>query len=103
MHNALLLSSENQLLREENTRQKKKTKGQKRIAIGGTLTVAQGQELASQPKNQKNKSLADSPNDGPNGSVSGDTATGLVKKKRAPGKCSKCGSLGHTARTCIIA
>ncbi|KAH9203553.1 hypothetical protein DL95DRAFT_502723 [Leptodontidium sp. 2 PMI_412] len=96
MYNALQLNSENQLLREENLRQKKKTKAQRRIATGGTLTVAQGQELASPPNPRKRKS----PANGPIENVSSETASGPAKEKRAPMKCSKCGSLIHNARNC---
>jgi len=89
MHSALFLADENRQLRSESQRQKKK-KEQSRIYVanGGTLTVAEGVARAKQRREEESSSQQ----------VSGDDVGN--SKRRAPGKCSKCGSIEHNARMC---
>jgi len=89
MHGALFLADENRQLRSESQWQKKK-KEQSRIYVanGGTLTVAEGVARARQRREEEGRSQQ----------ANGDDASN--SKRRAPGKCSKCGSLEHNARMC---
>lgn len=89
MHSAVILASENEKLRAENARQKKK-KAQKRtyIARGGILTVADGLGLIEQRET---------------GQIELEEEMQLFTSapyQRAPPRCSLCNSLEHNARTC---
>jgi hypothetical protein len=79
MHNALILDHENKRLTAANKGQKKKrAKNRSYIATGGTLTVAEGAELAEQANR----------------------ATEPSERTRAPPRCSLCRLLSHKANRC---
>ena len=83
MSSAVLLASENEKLRMENQRQKRKrAKKCTYIARGGVLLGAEGASRAQ--------------------AAQGGAAEGAAAERpqRAPRKCSICKSLEHTARTC---
>ena len=86
MNGAVLLAHENEQLRNENHRQKRK-RGSRRsyLAKGGVLTGAEAQSLIEQDVISRNTDEA--------------RDRGEVRQ-RAPPKCSVCNSLEHTARTC---
>ena len=86
MHGAVLLANENEKLRVENQRQKRK-RVQKRslIAKGGILSSAEAQNLIEKGEDSQMQ-------------VVEDRQSGA--QQRAPRKCSLCSSLEHTARTC---
>ena len=83
MSSTVLLASENEKLRMENQRQKRK-KAQRRtyIAKGGVLSGAEGASRASAAEE---------------GAAA---AAAAERPQRAPRKCSMCTSTEHTARTC---
>ena len=80
MSSTVLLASENEKLRMENQRQKRK-KAQRRtyIAKGGVLSGAEGASRASAAE---------------------EGAAAAERPQRALRKCSMCTSTEHTARTC---
>jgi len=86
MLSAVLLASENEKLRIENQRQKKK-RVEKRtyIARGGVLSGAEGASRAQAAQE---------------GVVEGAAEAATERPQRAPRKCSICYSIEHTARTC---
>lgn len=97
VHEKALLMAEVAALRAENKHQKQKRARQKGyIREGGSITVQDGQEsvqkrvVREQPKdNAENIDPA---------LLTEQLRSGRVK---APGRCSKCGSFEHNARTCI--
>ena len=87
MSSAVLLASENEKLRMENQRQKRKrAKRRLYIARGGVLTGAEGQSLAQNIQTRREDAVAEAAAERP---------------QRAPRKCSICNSTGHTKRTCL--
>ena len=96
VHERAILLAENAVLRTENQRQKRK-RAQRRqtVASGGTLSVQNGQDrlvnnevqeqLEDEIRVAKVMDLASQPNG---------------RRKKAPSRCSKCGSFEHTARAC---
>jgi len=89
MHNTLFLTDENGQLRSENQRQKKKKEqGRTYVANGGTLTIAEGIAKAK----CRREGEFDTQH------VNSDNVDN--SKRRAPSKCSKCGSLEHNASIC---
>ena len=89
IQSAALLASKNAQLRLANNKQKRKREAKKAyIAHGGVLTIAEGQEQARSKESGQSS-----------GSGSTD-AEPPEPKRRAPGKCSVCGSEEHNARTC---
>ena len=86
MSSAVLLVSENEKLRVENQRQKRKrAKRRTYIARGGILSGAEGASRAQAAQK---------------GAAEGAAETAAERPQRAPRKCSMCKSLEHTARTC---
>lgn len=88
MHSAVILASQNEQLLAENRRQKRK-RAQKRsyIAKGGVLSVAEAQKLINIAVEAENQpTVAEAPE----------------QQKRAPPKCSLCGSLLHKANRCSV-
>jgi hypothetical protein len=86
MLSAVLLASENEKLRMENQRQKRKrAKKRTYVARGGVLLAAEGASCAQATQIR-----------------AADRAVEAAAKRpqRAPRKCSKCASTEHTARTC---
>jgi len=120
LNSAVLLAEENRLLREEGQRRRQKKEARRQfIATGGSLTVEEGLALASQLGQPTDGQPTDSqptdgqPTDGqpsggqPTGGQSqsgqeeaGQATTATQKRRRAPPKCSICGSLAHNARIC---
>jgi hypothetical protein len=86
MHSALFLAHENEKLRTENQRQKRK-KAEKRsyLAKGGILTGAEAESLIEKESISRTEAEV--------------RDRGEVRQ-RAPPKCSVCQSLEHNARTC---
>jgi len=86
MLSAVLLASENEKLRIENQRQKKKrAKKRTYIARGGVLSGAEGASRAQAARE---------------GVVERAAEAAAERPQRAPRKCSMCESTEHTARTC---
>jgi hypothetical protein len=96
-------------LREENQRRRQEKEQKRRqIAHGGSLTVAEGLDRIRQLDG-----LAVGPSNGPATELSTAAATELAttaanlasttgqKRRRAPPKCSVCGTVGHTARVTV--
>jgi hypothetical protein len=83
---AMLLTSENEKLRIENQRQKRK-RAQPRtyIARGGVLSGAEGLSRAQAAQTRHEEAPAEAAAERP---------------QRAPRKCSICASTEHNARTC---
>ncbi len=112
LNSAVLLAEEIQLLHKENQQRQQKKEQQRRfIATGGSLTVAQG--LAKIDKLDRPGQVQGSPErvGQAQGSIEGATqaqssvdgatqANTGQKRRRAPPKCSICGSLDHNARSC---
>jgi hypothetical protein len=89
MHNAVLLASENTDLQVANQRQKRKRNEPRRyIARGGILTVEEGKSRAAGSSNANEEA-----------GLHEEVAEPAPKRRRPP-KCSVCGIVGHTARTC---
>ena len=86
MHNAVLLTNENNSLRAANQKQKRKRE-QPRSYVGAESALT-GEESTKRAKNAKIRAEE---------VVSGQN---LAAQTRAPSKCSICSSLEHTARTC---
>jgi len=83
---AVLLVSENEKLRVENQRQKRKrAKRRTYIARGGVLSGAEGASRAQAAQK---------------GAAEGAAEAVAERPQRAPRKCSMCKSTEHTARTC---
>ena len=86
MSSAVLLASENEKLRIENQRQKKKrAKKRTYIARGGVLSGAEGASRAQAARE---------------GVVERAAEAAAERPQRVPRKCSMCESTEHTARTC---
>jgi hypothetical protein len=86
MSSAMLLASENEKLRMENQRQKRKrAKKRTYIARGGVLSAAEGVSCAQAAQIRAEDRAVEAAAERP---------------QRAPRKCSKCASTEHTARTC---
>ena len=86
MSSAVLLASENEKLRIENQRQKRKrAKKRTYIARGGVLSGAEGASRAQAAQARREDAVAEAAAERP---------------QRAPRKCSICCSTEHTARTC---
>ena len=86
MSSAILLASENERLRTENQRQKRKrAKRRTYVARGGVLLGAEGASRAQA---------------GQIGAAEGAAEAAAERPQRAPRKCSVCTSTEHTARTC---
>lgn len=99
MHNAVLLQEENSRLRAENTRQKRK-RAQRRafLQTGGSMTVGQG---VSGIVARQNAQRSQEPRpEAEGGETTVVEATMSTARKRAPPKCSRCGSIEHNARRC---
>lgn len=88
IHNAKILTSQNQHLLAENQRQKRK-RAQKRsyIARGGVLSGVEAQSLIDIAREAQNVPTEDVPRE---------------RRQRAPPRCSLCGSLLHKANKCSI-
>lgn len=99
MHNAVLLHDENSRLRAENARQKRK-RAQRRafIQTGGSMTVGQG--ITSATVRQDAQCSQEPRLEAEVGESTMAEATEPAAGKRAPRKCSVCGSTEHNARTC---
>ena len=90
MSSAILLATENQKLRMENQRQKRKRATRRTyIARGGVLSGAEG--LSRTQAVQKGAV---------EGAVEGAAEAAAERPQRAVRKCSMCKSTEHTARTC---
>lgn len=112
MHNGVLLHEENSRLRAENSRQKKKRARRAFIQTGGTMAIGEGinhlKTLQDAPKKDRRsrkprQKVQDSQK--PSREVEGGDAgpsemTAPKAQKRAPSKCSMCGSVEHNARSC---
>jgi hypothetical protein len=86
MHSAVLLAHENERLRTENRRQKRKqAKRRSYISKGGILTGAEAQSLIDKEQNARTEDVENEP---------------TQVRQRAPPKCSVCQSLEHNARKC---
>ena len=86
MSSAVLLASENEKLRMENQRQKRKrAKKRTYIARGGVLSGAEGASRAQAAQE---------------GAAEGAAEAAAERPQRAPRKCSMCKSTEHNARTC---
>ena len=87
MQSAALLADENNRLRTANHRQRqKRSQPVMSISQGGILTVAEGERL-TQSSQIVDPVLEEQ--------------LGAQPRRRAPPRYSVCGSLKHTARTCI--
>lgn len=88
IHNAVLLSHENEALRVANGIQKqKRAKTRASVSQGGVLTVQQGLDLVVQ--HNQMESVVEAP-------------VAVQPRKKAAPRCSACSSLEHTARTCSV-
>ena len=86
MSSAVLLAGENEKLRTENQRQKRKrAKRRTYIAKGGVLSGAEGASRAQAAQE---------------GSAEGVVEAATERPQRAVRKCSICKSTGHNARRC---
>jgi len=86
MHSAVLLTNENEKLRIENQRQKRKrAKWRLYISKGGILTGAEAQSLIEKEQESRTEVVQNEASQ---------------VRQRAPPKCSVCQSLEHNARTC---
>jgi hypothetical protein len=86
MHSAILLANENEKLRTENHRQKRRrVKKRSYILKGGVLTGAEAQSLIEKEQNTNVEVIEN------------EVAQG---RQRALPKCSICQSLQHNVRTC---
>ena len=86
MSSAVLLTSENEKLRVENQRQKRKrAKRRTYIARGGVLSGAEGASRAQAGQTRREEAV---------------TEAAAEQPQRAVRKCSMCKSTEHTARTC---
>ena len=96
VHERAILLAENVVLRTENQRQKRK-RAQRRqtVATGGTLSVQNGQDRLVNRKVQEQLEdeirIAE---------ISHSASQQNGRRKKAPSRCSKCGSFEHTARAC---
>jgi hypothetical protein len=96
VHKRAILLVENETLRAENQRQKRK-RAQRRqtVARGGTLSIQSGQdilvdnEVQAQIEGEVRAARITQPVDQQDG-----------RRERAPPRCSKCRSFQHTARSC---
>jgi hypothetical protein len=92
MHQMALLKSENRILREENEILSKRRRAKKtRLRQGGSLTLAEGQDIQTQNdvEVQVKEEMRQS---------SGRKPRTETKQRR----CGVCGKPGHNARTCIV-
>lgn len=86
MHNAAILARENERLFNANERKKQKqAKKRSYIATEGVLTVEEGVRRV-----ERRDTRTDAPIE----------VNSAQAQTRAPRRCSKCGSIDHTARTC---
>jgi hypothetical protein len=93
IHNGALLAAENKALREANKRRERKKKARRAtIAVGGSLTIGDGQNTILDGLVQAQLDLE--VRSAPLGARSSEPLA------RKPRKCSMCESLEHTARTC---
>ncbi len=109
MHNGVLLHKENSQLRAENAQQKKKRARRAFIQTGGTITIGQGmghikapqdtpkKDQGSRKPRQKVQEPSREVGEGEAGPLE---MTAPTTRKRAPPRCSACGSTKHNARTC---
>lgn len=116
LNNAVLLAEEIRLLREENQRRRQKKEQRRRqLATGGNLTGGEGlariEQLDAQaigPSNRSSTTLATEsstrsgarPEAEPSTTPASQGNTSGQNRRRAPPKCSICGTVGHTARVC---
>jgi DDE superfamily endonuclease/Tc5 transposase DNA-binding domain/helix-turn-helix, Psq domain len=99
MHNAVLLHDENSRLRAENTRQKRKRARRRAfLQTGGSMTIGQG--ISSTVARQDAQRSQERRVEAEGGGATIAEAVIPTARKRAPGKCSVCGSTEHNARGC---
>jgi hypothetical protein len=93
VHERAILLAENAVLRTENQRQKRK-RAQRRqsVATGGTLSVQNGQDRLV--NNEVQEQLEDEIRVA---NMANSTSQQNGSRKKAPSRCSKCGSFQHTA------
>ena len=85
-HSFTLLKAEVKALQEANALKKRRAnKRKRRIHLGGSLTVEEGQEIVQSTQTQKEEG--------------GDTVRAKHVKGQ-PRRCSLCKEVGHNARTC---
>jgi hypothetical protein len=86
-HSFILLKAEVKALQEANALKKKRaSKRKRRIHLGGSLTIEEGQELVRNTQTQEEEEGGD-----------------VVRAKRVKGqprRCGLCNKVGHNARTC---
>ena len=96
VHERAILLAENAVLRTENQRQKRKRAQRRRtVATGGTLSVQNGQDrlVNSEVQEQLEDEIRVA-------EILNSTNQQNGRRKKAPSRCSKCGSFQHTARVC---
>jgi hypothetical protein len=105
MHNAVLLQEENSRLRAENARQKRKRQQRRAfIQTGGSMTIGEG--VSSTASRQKAPRAPKAPKaqearvEVQGGEMTTAEAVVPAVQKRAPPRCSACGSTEHNARSC---
>jgi len=103
MHNATLLRDENSRLRDENARQKRKRAYRRAfIQTGGSMTIGEGiaciEARQTRGRNSQKAAKEAKTTETPVEETMKPTAS--VARKRAPPRCSICGSLEHNARKC---
>jgi hypothetical protein len=96
VHERAILLVENEALRAENNRQKRK-RAQRRqtVARGGTLSVQSGQDILADNEVQEQINI-----EVRSQRIIQPVVQEEQRRKRAPPRCSKCGSFQHTARSC---
>ncbi len=115
MHNSVLLHEENSRLRAENARQKKKRARRAFIQTGGTITIGEGIGYIKTPQDapkkgqgsqkprqevQEVQELQEPSREVVGGEAGPSETTAPTTRKRAPPRCSACGSTEHNARKC---
>ena len=96
VHERAILLAENAVLRTENQRQKRKRAQRRRtVATGGTLSVQNGQDRLVDKEVQEQ--LEDEIRVA---EITHSASQQNGRRKKAPSRCSKCGSFQHTARVC---
>ena len=111
MHNAALLREENSRLRDENGRRKRKQAIRRKfIQTGGSITIEEGITYAKAHQTRRRNQVThkEAEEEVPDidrpvqaAVVAAIPVTIPATQKRASPKCSICGIIGHTARTCL--